>query len=269
MKVGDNPPEGAIIDYYLPALTSGTITLSITDSAGRLIREFSNVAPPPDTTMPNVPEYWIMPPIVLATSAGMHRISWDLRYPDPPTLNYGYNGNLLDYREYTLNWHALPGQTYRSTVVGPMVVPGTYTAKLTVNGRSYTTPITVVADPRVPVSAAALNEQFQLQQRMVAGLKATFDAFNYIQELRTSNPAMDSELAPIQASLGTAHRDLGRRINDMLVGDVQPTASVIAGVDVPCRAIDTAIANLRQSLARSNTNPSSAWTPPPAPACGK
>jgi hypothetical protein len=205
-----------------------------------------------------------MPPIVLPTTAGMHRIAWDLRYPDPPTLNYGYNGNLLDYREYTLNWHALPGVTYRSTVVGPMIVPGTYTVKLTVNGRSYTTPITVVADPRVPVSAAALNEQFQLQQRMVAGLKATFDAFNFIQQLRTP----DAGLAPIAARLGTAHRDLGRRLNDMLVGDVQPTASVIAGVDGPCRAIDAAITDLRQSLARSNIN-ASAWTPPALPACGK
>ena len=150
-----------------------------------------------------------------------------------------------------------------------MVVPGAYTAKLTVGGRSYTTTLTVVADPRVPVSAAALNEQFQLQQRMVAGLKATFDAFNYIQQLQTSNPALDAALAPIASSLGTAHRDLGRRLNDMLVGDVQPTASVIAGVDGPCRAIDAAIGNLRQALARSNTNASSAWTPPALPACGK
>jgi photosystem II stability/assembly factor-like uncharacterized protein len=269
MKVGDNPPEGAIIDYYLSAPASGTITLSISDNAGHIIREFSSAAPPPDTTLPNVPEYWIMPPLVLPTTAGMHRISWDLRYPDPPTLNYGYNGNLLDYREYTLNWHALPGLTYRSTVVGPMVVPGTYTAKLTVNGRSTTTPIAVAADPRVPVSATALNAQFQLQQRMVAGLKTTFDAFNYIQQARAGNPTLDAELAPIAASLGTAHRDLGRRLNDMLVGDVLPTASVIAGVDGPCRVIDAAIGNLRQSLARSNTNTSSAWTPPAPPACGR
>jgi len=59
---------------------------------------------------------------VLSTAAGMHRINWDLRYPDPPTLNYGYYGTLLDYREYTLNWHATPGHTYRSTIVGIMVL---------------------------------------------------------------------------------------------------------------------------------------------------
>src|SRR5579863_5374743 len=134
-------------------------------AAGKVIREFSSIAPPPDTTMPNVPEYWIMPPTVLPTSAGMHRVNWDLRYPDPPTLNYSYYGNPIDYREYTLNWHATPGHTYRSTIVGMMVNPGTYTATLTVDGQRATEPITVVADPRVHVSAAALAAQFQLEQR--------------------------------------------------------------------------------------------------------
>src|SRR5439155_1728655 len=83
------------------------------------------------------------------------RIAWDLRYPDPPTLNYGYSGTLLDYREYTLNWHALPGKTPVSTLVGPMVPPGTYTAKLIVDGRTYTQPIAVVADPRISVPPSA------------------------------------------------------------------------------------------------------------------
>ena len=162
--------------------------------------------------MANVPEYWLAPPAVLPTSAGMHRVNWDLRYPDPPTLNYGYSGTLLDYREYTLSWHALPGQTPRTTLAGPMVLPGTYTAKLTVNGRSYSQPFEVVPDPRVPVTAAALAAQFQLQQRMVAGIAATFDAFNVIQRVRSDAAAqsIDAALADIAggaAGLGAAHRD--------------------------------------------------------------
>jgi hypothetical protein len=302
MKVGDNPPEGATIDYYLASPASGKVTLTIGDTAGRLIREYSSVAPPPDTTMANVPEYWLAPPVVLPTTAGMHRVAWDLRYPDPPTLNYGYSGNLLDYREYTLSWHALPGQTPRTTLVGPMVLPGTYTAKLTVNGQSYTQPVTVTPDPRVNVPAAGLAAQFQLQQRMVAGIAATYHGFNYIQQLRaalaTRNTAaastaaaaqiaaavktLDAALAPIAsgpAGFGTAHRDLGRRLNDQLVGDVQPTASVVAGVDAPCRAIDAALDGLRTLqaanvaeidaiLARANLSALPAWTPPAAPACG-
>ena len=172
MVVGENPPEGAILDYYLAARPSEAITLTISDKAGGVIRAYSSVAPAPDTTMANVPEYWLAPPVVLPTTTGMHRVAWDLRYADPPTLNYGYSGNPLDYREYTLSWHAIPGRTPRKTLVGPMVLPGTYTATLTVDGRSYSQPLTVVQDPRVAVPAAALAAQFRLQQRMVAGVAA-------------------------------------------------------------------------------------------------
>src|SRR5262249_6609839 len=183
MVVGENPLEGAVLDYYLPAAAS-SVTLTISDTSGAVIREFSHVAPPEDTTMPNVPEYWIMPPTVLPTSAGMHRVNWDLRYPDPPSLNYGYSGNALDYREYTLNWHAIPGKTYRNTVVGPMVLPGTYAAKLTVDGRTFTQTFNVVQDPRVNVPEADLRAQFHLQQRMVAGLDVTYHAITYVQQVR-------------------------------------------------------------------------------------
>jgi photosystem II stability/assembly factor-like uncharacterized protein len=301
MKVGDNPPEGAILDYYLAAPASGPVTLTITTATGDIVREYSSVSPPPDTTMANVPEYWLAPPVVLPASAGMHRVAWDLRYPDPPALNYGYAGHLLDYREYTLNWHALPGLTPRATLVGPMVVPGTYTARLTVHGQSYTQPISVVPDPRVPVPASALAAQFQLQQRMVAGITATYRALTYIQELHgvlasraTAAAGVSGEIAvavrALDAALtaladgpggfGLAHRDLGRRLNDMLVGDVQPNASLIAGVDGPCRAIDsaleglrrlqaTSVADLHARLLHAGLGSLPAWTPPAAPACGK
>jgi photosystem II stability/assembly factor-like uncharacterized protein len=302
MKVGDNPPEGAILDYYLAAPASGAITLTIKDAAGRLVREYSSVAPPPSTTMANVPDYWLAPPVVLPATAGMHRIAWDLRYPDPPTLNYGYSGNLLDYREYTLNWHALPGKTPVSTLVGPMVLPGAYTVTLTSDGRTYTQPVTVVADPRVSVPASALAAQFHLQQRMVAGIAATYHAFNYIQQLRaaltartaqgsgttsaaTIEPAvqaLDAALTPLAngpASVGAAHRDLSRRLNDMLVGDVEPTPSIVAGVDGPCTAIDaalgalrdlqaTTIAKLDATFERAGLAALPRWTPTVAPACG-
>ena len=275
MKVGENPPEGVILDYYLSSPSSGPITLTIADAKGATIREYTSVASAPDTTMINVPEYWLASPLVLPTSAGMHRINWDLRYPDPPALNYGYTGTLLDYREYTLNWHALPGLTYRSTLVGPMVVPGTYTAKLTVNGRTYAQPFDVVADPRVPVDAPALARQFRLQQRMVAGITATYNAFNFIQQI---GPALNGQPIAIAVTeilngptgIGAAHRDLARRLNDMLVGDADPTPSVIAGVDAPCRAIDAALDRLRQLQASNPGVPQlSGWKPPAAPACGK
>jgi hypothetical protein len=294
MVVGENPPEGAVLDYYLAAPASGVMTLTISDAAGHRIREYSSVAPPADTTMANVPEYWLAPPVVLATTPGMHRTAWDLRYEDPPTLNYGYTGTALDYREYTLSWHAIPGKTPRSTLVGPMVLPGTYQATLTVNGRNYSQAITVVQDPRITVPAAALDAQFRLEQRMVAGLGATYHAVTYLQEMHAAltappaNGSANSDAASLDAALmalttgpeglGTAHRDLGRRLNDQLVSDAEPTPSVVAGVDGPCHAIDAALDELRRlqttrvadvntARARTGAKPLPAWTPPPAPAC--
>jgi photosystem II stability/assembly factor-like uncharacterized protein len=302
MVVGENPPEGAILDYYLASPASGTISLTISDASGAVIREYSSVAPPRDTTMANVPEYWLAPPVVLLTTAGMHRVAWDLRHPDPPTLNYGYTGTPLDYREYTLSWHAIPGRTPRSTLVGPMVLPGTYTATLTVDGRRYTQPIAVVQDPRVTVPAAALAAQFRLQQRMVAGIAVTQRAVTYIQQVRaalaaqiqgasgsaadsqmtTDARALDTAIAPLETGpdgFGIAHRDLGRRLNDMLVADFEPTPSVVAGVDGPCRSIDgaldklrrlqtTSIAALNASLKQAGLTAMPVWSPPAAPACG-
>ena len=299
MVVGENPPEGAILDYYLAAPASGPLTLTISDSAGHVVREFSSIAPPADTIMPNVPEYWLQPPTVLSAAAGMHRINWDLRYPDPPTLNYGYYGTLLDYREYTLNWHATPGHTYRSTIIGAMVLPGKYVATLTVDGRSYTQPITIVRDPRVNVSPAALAAQFRLQQRMVAGLTASYEGVNYIQQLRAALTArteqavgrsgaaqiasaaksLDAELATLATTgFGIVHRDLGRRYSDQFIADAMPTPSVIAGVDEPCKQLDATISKLQSlettSIAALNTQLASAglsalpsWTKRATSAC--
>ncbi|HEX8941819.1 MAG TPA: hypothetical protein VF785_01710 [Gemmatimonadaceae bacterium] len=292
MVVGENPPEGAIFDYYLSAPASGPVTLSITDSAGRVVRELSSVAPPADTIMPNVPEYWLQPPTVLSTAAGMHRVNWDLRYPDPPTLNYGYYGTLLDYREYTLNWHATPGHTYRSTIVGMMVVPGTYTVTLTTGGHAYARKFTVVRDPRVAASPAALAAQFRLQHRMVAGLTASYEGVNYVMALRAALAAnaaraaavaaapLDAELAALATNgFGVVHRDLGRRYSDQFIADAMPTPSVVAGVDEPCKQLDATIASLAKlqatSIAAVNAQLASAglgrlpaWNAPAAPACG-
>jgi hypothetical protein len=232
----------------------------------------------------------------------MHRVNWDLRYPDPPSLNYSYYGTALDYREYTLNWHAIPGKTYRNTVVGPMVLPGTYTAKLTVDGRTLSQSFVVVQDPRINVADADLRAQFRLEQRMVAGLDVTYHAITYVQQLTaaladrekaiagkpaaqqvtTAAQALAAAIAPLGSSagpLGLAHRDLGRRINDQLIADAKPTASVIAGVDTPCASIDTALNALRAlqsgqaaaldtTLKRAGLAALPAWTAPTAPACG-
>src|SRR5260221_7819085 len=133
---------------------------------------------------------------------------------------------------------------------------------------------------------------------MVGGIGARYQSSNHIQGVRaalgarttqannapiaTAGQALDAALNQIAsgpAGLGVAHRDLGRRLNDQLVGDVQPTASVVAGVDAPCRAIDTALDGLRKlestrvvelntMLARAALAALPAWTPTAGSASG-
>ena len=110
---------------------------------------------------------------------------------------------------------------------------------------------------------------------MVAGIAATYEALNFIQRVRSDAAAQPieaalAEIASGPTGLGTAHRDLGRRLNDQLVGDLEPTPSVVAGVDGPCRAIDAALDRLRDLQAKNRGIPQLAtWKPAAAPACGR
>ncbi len=270
VPAGDNPPEGAIIDYDLKSPADGPVTLSVYDGANHLIREFSSVAPPPDTVRPNIAEYWFAPPTVLATSQGMHRVAWDLRYPPPTPLNYSYFGDLLDYREYTLNIHSIKGETPRVQPSGPLVVPGIYRIELRTGGRTYTQELTIENDPRVPVTQAALASQLNLQLQMVSAIAVSFAEFNSIQRMRDALTAdtlaahrggADSQLLPLlrtfdghlaalasagDRGFGPANRDLTRHLEDMEFGDLDPTPSDVAAVEGDCRTIDAALGGLRQ-----------------------
>ena len=303
VPAGQNPPQGAIIDYYLKAPATGEMTLGFYDARGNLIREYSSVAPPEDKSQPNVPMYWFKPPVVLSTAAGMHRIAWDLRYPAPPSLTYSYFGNLLDYTEYTLTWHAIKGQTPRIQPVGPIVVPGTYQVRLTVDGQTYTRELTIKNDPRISVSQAALEAQSQFERQIMAGMVASYDGFNAIEKLadelgrrasllqatptqaKVAAAANDAakkvaELATGRSSgFGVANRDLGRHLEDMEFGDMRPTPSdLAAGMGDFCE-IDKAItsfaqlqtgtlASLDQSLVKTHLKPLPTVSMPAELTCG-
>jgi photosystem II stability/assembly factor-like uncharacterized protein len=302
VPVGANPPEGAILDYYLKTATSSPITLSIYDADDQLVRQYSSSPPAPDTSKPNIAAYWFEPPAVLPTTAGTHRIAWDLRFPVPSVLNYSYFGNLLDYTEYTLNTHAIKGHTPRVQPTGPLVVPGTYRIQLTVDGQNYSQQLQVVDDPRVPVSQAGLVAQLQLERRMMAGLSVSYAQFNQIQRLRAALAAdtvgapgsgrptsltdaaraLDARVAALanatDSGIGTANRDLTRHLEDMESGDIDPTPSDVAVTDASCHALDAALADLRQvestsvpdlngTLAEAHLPPLPEDTLPAAPAC--
>jgi hypothetical protein len=162
-----NPPDGAIIDYYLSHTASAPITLEILDARGQLVRKFSSDDKPgvtqADLRKQLIPLYWLRPFRALPSDAGMHRWVWDLHYPAPDSPRH----------EYPIS--AIPGDTPRYPL-GPTVLPGSYTARLTANGTSYTAPFTVKMDPRIQLSSAGLEKKFQLEMRLASLLSQTSKA---------------------------------------------------------------------------------------------
>jgi len=133
---GKNPPDGAILYYYLSQSASGPMTLEVLDSGNQLVRRFSSTDQSPPIPQLNIPTYWIRSFQPLSTAAGMHRFVWDLH--GTATGGGGRGGG------YPISaiYHDTPGGQ------GPWMPPGMYTVKLTVNGRSYAQPLVVKPDPR-------------------------------------------------------------------------------------------------------------------------
>jgi photosystem II stability/assembly factor-like uncharacterized protein len=156
---GQNPPDGAILDYVLTARPAAPVALEILDDKGSLVRRFASDDPPEPLVDPLVvARYWVRPPRILSAAPGMHRFVWDLRFSPPLTKQH----------EYPMT--AIPGDTPREPL-GPLVLPGTYTVKLTVDGKALTRSLTVKLDPRVRMSPTDLTSQLGLQRRIIAALE--------------------------------------------------------------------------------------------------
>jgi len=163
-----NPPEGATINYYLKSAASGPVTLEILQQDGRLVRRYSStdaVARIPDPASAPIPVYWYRPPQVLSTAAGMHRFLWDVHYQALAGLG-GDGGFTAGPTQLPIQ--AIPHYSAPASPT-PWANPGTYTVKLTVNGKSYSQPIVVKQDPRVKTPALAMQQVYTLTKAMYYG----------------------------------------------------------------------------------------------------
>ena len=200
LPAGENPPPGAILDYYLPQDAAGPVTLEIQDAAGGEVRSYSSADPVlepdpaldpaaydavcrrnPSATNCGLPLYWPRPQQRLSAKAGMHRFAWDLRY-QPIT-----NPDVTQMGEVDATG-AVPHRSEHS-VAAPWAPPGRYTVRLTVNGKAYTQPLTLRLDPRVKTPALGLTQLATLTREMYTAAVAAHAAYAQARGLVT---ALDS-----------------------------------------------------------------------------
>jgi photosystem II stability/assembly factor-like uncharacterized protein len=185
-----NPSYGAVLDYYLGEKPTGPIQIQVFDASGNLVRTMTSKLPPPIEGQ-LFPRYWLASPKsrALSTHVGLNRVSWDLRYDDPPALQHDLENQM----------NTVVGETTRGPH-GPQVIPGVYTVKLTVDGKVYTRSVTVVNDPRVgqsPVLMAELRSQNQLTLLSYEGMKQSYEGHAEVKAVEDQlAKVMKSKLSP-------------------------------------------------------------------------
>ena len=169
---GENPPDGAIIDYYLPRDAQG-VSIEISDASHNVVRKYSSADVPESVDEHDLtfPTYWHRPTMSLSAMKGMNRFVWDMHYAPPESLP----------RSFPI---AAVLHNTASQPKGPFVLPGTYTATLSVEGKSLRQPLTVTMDPRITASPAILKEQFDLSMTCYRGLDQVQHLIREIHLLR-------------------------------------------------------------------------------------
>ncbi len=213
LPAGENPPAGAILDYYLPTTVSGPVTVEIRDAAGNVVRSYSSDDPvlspdpavdpaaydkvcqqTPGATNCGLPLYWPGPQMTISTQPGMHRVSWDLRYRPISPVNPQEAGDV----------EATGAVPHRSAhpVNAPWAPPGRYSVRLTVAGKSFTQPLTLRLDPRVKTPAAGLAQLATLSRQMYRGAVAAHAAYTQARALVAEIEKLSgSDVAAFQAQV--------------------------------------------------------------------
>ena len=199
VPAGANPPDGAIIDYYLPQGASGLVAVEILDSSGKVLRRYTSddpVKPTPQELQTNlIPPYWPKINGPLPVSAGMHRWVWDLHETAPTATSYSYPISAVPHRTPL-------------TPQGPLVLPGTYTVRLSVDGHSESQSLVVKMAPRVRASMADLQALYSAEEKIAATLdglaKADLAVHSVNEQLADpQNKPIEKQLTPYEAALKT------------------------------------------------------------------
>jgi len=162
--VGDNPPAGAIIDYYLKVAAKDEVTLDIIDAQGKVVRHLSNKEKKKNDQPPEWPDQ-IETPRTIPAAEGMSRFAWDLHYDDPIET---------------------PGAFYYGEGPrGPLALPGEYQVKMTAGGKTQTVPLHLVLDPRIKEAEPLMPKQFELSAKVADRIGELHQAINEIRNVKT------------------------------------------------------------------------------------
>jgi photosystem II stability/assembly factor-like uncharacterized protein len=194
------PLPGAQIDYYVGTAPAGELTMEILDAAGAVVRKFTSVgtgateeaAPAADAAADDEESgpRFRSGPTRLDKTLGMHRFTWDLRYPGA--------------------WQSAARTEGPN---GPAAVPGKYAVRLTAGSWTATQPLDVVEDPRNVkdgVTLSDLREQFEHNirvrelvgdvNRTVARLRAAMSSSSGDREIKLKELSTHLITPPIRYS---------------------------------------------------------------------
>ncbi|HEY4959795.1 MAG TPA: glycoside hydrolase [Terriglobales bacterium] len=189
VPAGQNPPDGAVLDYYLKSAAAGPVTLEIFNSSGRPVRRYSSQDPlPPADPELAIPTYWPRPPQKLSSDAGFHRFLWDLHFPPVPGIK-------PEYPIAAVFENTAPAST------SPWAMPGKYQVVLTANGQKFTRELTIEMDPRVKTPLAGLQQQFDLSHQVYENILALQPINDQVEQLRAQLKAQRAKsLSPADAA---------------------------------------------------------------------
>ncbi len=201
---GRNPPDGAVIDYYLPQAAKEPIAIEVLDSNGAVVRRASSTDPAGFSAAERekelIPAYWIRQPKALAITAGMHRFVWDLHCTSPRAVK----------RSFPIS--AVAEETPQEPL-GPPVVPGVYRVRLEIGSRKWEQPLTVMPDPRVSIGQQDYAAQFTLAQALAEALDASSAKAQEVKSLRAQLKTLGSAQA---AAIAAQAKELDERFESLL-----------------------------------------------------
>ncbi|MFZ3264904.1 MAG: hypothetical protein WA172_12960 [Terriglobales bacterium] len=199
-----NPPDGAIIDYYLDK-TAGHVQLEIFDTKGNLVRGFSSDDRKDDRKEPRheplpIAQRWFPKPEVVETGMGMHRFVWDL------VVGRGSNSEESGDDE---EWGAPRA---------PRIVPGTYEVRLTIDGKTSRQPLKVAMDPRSAATATELEQQYRLGRQMFTEAIQARQTLAEIHSVQARLTTIDQKVSAQQSELKTRVEQVQDALKKILDG---------------------------------------------------